>query len=213
MDPITATVTLLTQGWPLAAVIVAFLFRKQVAASFSDMTRRLKKAGPVEFDPPLQQAALPPTTAATEAQKTAAIVVATVPSPIIERAEQELLNWINSIEEPARITTLIRALAFANLRSGFERLYGEIFGSQLAALRKLNSQALDTSEFRSFYEAASSVEIYRNDYDSISFEQWASFMEASGLVARQGTLYVITEYGREFITFMVQSGRSEFKSH
>lgn len=51
MEWLAAVVSLLTQGWPLAAVIIAIVFRKDISAAIP----RIKKAGPLELDAKDQQ--------------------------------------------------------------------------------------------------------------------------------------------------------------
>lgn len=92
----------------------------------------------------------------------------------------------------------------------FENTFSLIYGSQIVALQDLNSvPGRRAEEARGFYERGvkASPELYQN----YSFDQWLGFMKSKGLINQDGDVVGITDAGRDFLRYMVQTGKPPFK--
>lgn len=102
---------------------------------------------------------------------------------------------------------LVRYFASRQLIDYFEKTWTNILGSQIDALEALNAGALRSEVVREHYELAAAV--FSADYAHFSFEQWLSFLTSQDLVATgAGNVYSISLAGREFLKYIISSGRS-----
>ena len=188
-------------AWPIAAVIIALVFKAQLRG----LLPRLRRAGPtgVEFDP-------------ADAQKTSTVEPTTtepgklkefpgmIRTPAIERVERLLhasLAAKTDIKPEEREPFLLRVLAQSQLEATFERVYGLIFGSQIAGLRGLNTRGRVTVDgAREFFKGVESL--YADFYKAYGFEGWLGFLINNGLVTRNGDILEITDLGRDFLMYL-----------
>jgi hypothetical protein len=102
-----------------------------------------------------------------------------------------------------RERVLVRLVAAAGAGFVFERIYNQIFGSQIKALQALNASALPRDGIEPFYRAAKAEN--PNFYSNYSFDQWFNFMVSHTLIAMMdGNTVGITVRGREFLKFLIQ---------
>jgi hypothetical protein len=195
--------------WPIAAVIIAVVYKGELRT----LLPRLRRAGPtgVEFDPAEQQA-VTATTAATSAPGQLREFPGMVRSPAIARLEQQLHTQLAALATPdtEKRDLLVRLLAQAQLEAAFERIYRPIFGSQIAALRKLNALGHNTLQdlkliFDSY--AAAYTEIYANS----GFDQWLDFLQQTDLITVNQASTEITDLGRDFLQYILSKRLSEQK--
>jgi len=108
---------------------------------------------------------------------------------------------------PDRERVLIRHLAGLMVVMMFERVYSLIWGSQIGVLQFLNSAgpAGVSAEFlRPWFDQAVARE--PDAYAGDTLERWLSFLESNALISRQGSNWVITLEGREFLKYIIQQG-------
>ena len=178
--------------WPVAAVIIAAVYKVEIRA----LVPRLRRAGPtgVEFDPAGQQQA-----AVTAANNPAPGQLRQFPgmvrTPAIARIERLLhtqLAALTNMSDEEKRDFLIRVLAQAQLEATFERIYNMIFGSQIVALRRLNEMGrVSVEDARAFFEPYTSQ--YPLIYNAYSFDQWAEFLKTIGLVVQSENFFEITD--------------------
>ena len=213
MSDITALVGALKGlWWPVAAVVIAAVYKTE----FRSLLPRLRRAGPtgVEFDPAgQQQAAQVATTAAnTPAPGQLREFPGMVRTAAMERLERQLHAQLAAMTTPddEKRDLLIRVLAQAQLEAAFERFYNMIFGSQIAALRRLNEFGhASVQDSRAFFEPYASQ--YPQIYNNYSFEQWANFLKNVGLVVQNGNFFEITDLGRDFLIYITARRLTELK--
>jgi len=191
--------------WPIVVLVVAvvalFLFRAQIDA-FIGRTRKVGKGGIETFE------SQPPQP--TEGKKGVDEFFRSFDSPLLIEAEQLLLKDIEGrkIERGAdREKALVRALASTNIVLHFERVYSLLWASQLACLRYLNprDQGTEVAEIVPFYNLAKAD--YPTWYENYSFDQWIGFLQAVNLVVERDSRVFITVAGREFLKYLVESGK------
>ena len=102
-----------------------------------------------------------------------------------------------------QVEALIYALASMNIQLAHEKNYNLIFGSQVALLAQMNTDAgVPPAVARSSYDNAKSA--FPDLYRTYSYEQWIGFLQGSGLctIAPNGN-YVLTPLGRGFLKYIL----------
>jgi hypothetical protein len=123
----------------------------------------------------------------------------------IQTLKDDLAALRFPLNTPETTEVLIRHLAVTQLLHRGEVLYRVIFGSQLAAMHKLNVKGpLTEAEIRPLYEKARNR--YPRFYADYTFEQWMGFLLRQNGVVRENDQYMITLYGREFLSFVTGQG-------
>ncbi len=193
-------------AWPVVALIVwlvaLFLFRAPVSALIG-RTKKVGKGGLEIFE---NQPAQP-----TDEKKGINEFFRGFDSPLLVEAEQLILKDLKDrkIEGPDdRERALVRSLASTNTVLHFERVYGLLWASQLTCLRYLNSrdQGAEVIEIVPFYELAKAE--YPNWYENYSFERWLAFLRSFNLVGGSDLHVFITVAGREFLKYLVATGKA-----
>jgi hypothetical protein len=143
-------------SWPVAAVFIALAYKPELLKALPDFLRRkLKVEGfgiKAEIDAAEQQKA-----AENPADEKLPEKQALDPSPrlAVNLVEARLHSDLLVIDPAKREAVLVRALADARLSGGHEFTYNRIFGSQILALRRLNSAGQATVDnAREFYKSA-----------------------------------------------------------
>ncbi|MCF6100361.1 hypothetical protein [Mesorhizobium muleiense] len=190
-------------AWPAAILIVAQLFSSDIRA----ILPRLRKAGPsgVELDAPEQQQRIEPPSSGIPDDPDLP-----VPTAALAILEERLRKQIETKPEAKRQPILLRELAISRLITLFERVHRLIFGSQIDLLKSLNLTGPKSMELvRPYYDEAAilSPDFYK-DYD---FDKWLSFLTSAELVEIKDGQMDITETGREFLVYMVNTRLIERK--
>lgn len=202
MDLLTAAVTVITQGWPLAAIVVALVFRKDLAS----LLPRVRKAGPLELDAQDQRQAL----SEAKLDNVPKQLPGVASTPAIEASERHVRSILDQLPQKEWVDRLARALAEASLSIEFERTYRTIFGSQIAALKSMNGPHVTSSQaLRSFYDAA--VKNFPEAYSNYSFEDWARYLLISGVAINDNENWRVTDKGLDFLRYMLNTGLLENK--
>ena len=113
-------------------------------------------------------------------------------------------------DQKEREQFLVRALAAGGVSYLHDTTWYTIFRSQLEALNELNSRsAMLLEELKRFYDAAAAEHAkYYKDY---TFDNWVSYMNAQALVRQDGPIVQITVRGKDFLKYLIQTGRSPDK--
>ncbi|MDL1860730.1 hypothetical protein FBR04_06835 [Betaproteobacteria bacterium PRO7] len=103
------------------------------------------------------------------------------------------------------IALLKRAVASVNIDLEYTRIAHIIFGSQLNFLVQLagTRSGLPKTSAQAAYSSAATQfpELYRER----SFEDWLGYLLASGLVKVEGEQIDITQYGSDFLKYLVDA--------
>lgn len=111
-----------------------------------------------------------------------------------------------------RERVLLRYLASVSIAFLFERLYANIWGSQIAALQFINdfgAPGLSRDSLKPWYEqaAAGNKDLYRN----YSFDDWLGFLVGMGVVEEKDDQLTLSLTGREFLKYLIHQGHSLYK--
>jgi hypothetical protein len=215
-------------SWPIAVLILGWLFREplsgflmrmhtvkgagiEVTASQGSAVRQLETAITLERDSlAVQISPQAPLPIPEEIEKEQAAIRAyggttdiVVEQISLVEAHLNRLRMPLGTEDTARV--LVRHLAVTQLLYRAEALFRQIFGSQIATLRRLNESPGREADLRPYYESARAESTaFYGDY---SFESWLSFLVQQGCVLkREGPdEYHITIWGQRFLEFLVHN--------
>jgi hypothetical protein len=192
-------------AWPSSILGVAFLFRHELRK----LVPRVKRVGPtgVEFDAERQLAV----GASFEGLRE---FPGNVRTRAISRIEIDLHKQIGVIDEGQRVDLLIRQLAQSRLETHFERVYRNIFGSQISGLKLLSTQnagQVAREGAKQWFEDEVKSK-FPDFYKDTSFETWLQFLINMLLVESTPDSVTITEIGRDYLTYMSATGLPEGKN-
>lgn len=193
-------------AWPVVVLILGlvtvFLFRTQFSA-FIGRTKKVGKGGIETFE---NQPTQP-----TNEEKGIEEFFRGFDSPLLVEAESLILKDLGDrkIEGSGdREKALVRSLASTTIVLHFERVYGLLWASQLACLRYLNprDQGTQVTDIVPFYDLARAT--YQSLYENYSFERWLAFLRISNLVREVDSHVFITVGGREFLKYLIATGKA-----
>jgi hypothetical protein len=191
-------------SWPLVVLLAIFYFGKEIKNSIP----RLKKIGPqgAEWaDSQSKNAALSEgggddfakkiEQAFEESQKNRE------KTRLISEFELSVKKEIEDFDPEKKIVYLIEKLAISRIVSIFERIFADIFGSQLEALYKLeiHKEVRKSDAIKYFKEVV--VPRFPDAYKSISFDDWIAYLKNQGLLNIEGENISITPAGSDFLLF------------
>jgi hypothetical protein len=147
------------------------------------------------------------------AKRTKEIEEAGLPPSVLLRQQRIRvdLKKIESQPDQKKVGLLVRHLALTQAEYFAERVYRLIFGSQISALRWMNTFGPATvDQVRRFYETAKSK--FPDGYEGYSFDVWFDFFRSYGLVSpASNERLIITADGKYFLQWMAAEGAVEAK--
>lgn len=143
--------------------------------------------------------------------KPAPLIQSEISHPAVARRAEELraqLDELNLQDAESREKQLLRDVAVNEIMRHFEIVYRTIFSSQLYALRRMNEAlyGVPPSELQEIFEDARTRNQNQFAAWHYNYDGWLAFLTQSGFVVLEGTQAKITDYGRLFLTYLVQSG-------
>jgi predicted transcriptional regulator len=113
---------------------------------------------------------------------------------------------LNIDSDENKVKVLATHYADLQIRSTYIQINSSIFNSQLLLLQALNTQTsnVELSFFDSYYKAAKNS--HPDQYETYSFEAWLNYMKSSGLIITEDEKYIITAFGRGFLTALTEAG-------
>lgn len=89
----------------------------------------------------------------------------------------------------------------------YDHLWWLLFKSQILLLRELNHKVLTIDEAKAFFDAAANE--YPEEYAKDTFERWLEWPRSQLLLSQEGMKLAITPKGRDFLKYVLHTGRSE----
>jgi hypothetical protein len=203
-------------AWPVAvllfAVFFVLMFREQIAGFLTrvkSVSRHgistLATSGQRSIE---QQAEAPAST--REVQD----LMQSFDPPALRQHEQALIAELQSRRLDSTSDTtkiLVRYLAKTQLVLACEFIYRLIFGSQIALLKTVNMRggSMPDADVHQFYQTVSST--YPDVFLADQPEPYLNFLTRQSLIFRQDGHFLLTDFGREFLVWLAQTGASENK--
>ena len=131
--------------------------------------------------------------------------------PNLQRNRSDL-HSVAGDDPKSQIEALLYNSASLNVQPAHERVYNAIFESQLTLLAQANGAGGLVPAFeRQLYEQIAKP-INPSFYAICTFEQWIGFLVNSGLLQFDAAgNYVLTNYGRGFLKYIVDRKLTVFK--
>lgn len=199
-------------AWPLVVFllgVIGMFFFKRPIQRLIDRAEKVGKGG-------IQARALPEQATEPKSSGVEDFLKKVYDNQLLREAEEGIRTHLESlkpvnVEERERF--LLRNFAATVILRAFDRIYYDIYGSQLAALQFLNDfrgAQVTLENLRPFFEEACKKhpELYIND----RFERWLGFISTAGLVRLDNNIFSITVRGKEFLKYLVDQGRTFLKS-
>jgi hypothetical protein len=119
--------------------------------------------------------------------------------------EESKVNTFKSTED--KIDILHKYSQALYLILTFERLYNSIYGSQLDILERTNTNTENRETLKRFYDSA--VNKYPEFYSNYTYDEYLDFLISQDLIIfnEEGNCS-ITWLGRDFLKFLIESGKS-----
>lgn len=190
----------------LIFVVFFVIFRKQIIGLFP----RIKSIGKgwVALDSEQQKSKVE-----VDPQKEAESLMRQFDSALIREVEDIIKEEFNKkkLLGIEGVPVLIRSVAALSIAYSFSETYRVIWGSQLSLLDYLNTQKSQPAvALRGFYNLGATQ--YQSYYTAYSFEQWLGFLKDQLLTREDAGLIGITVRGREFLTYLTNSGLTRNKA-
>jgi hypothetical protein len=178
-------------AWPLVLAIVAFAYREQLA----DFFKRAIEIGPAAFT----QNTPPLSTPITENYSAELNLPLPAPDPALADVERTILanlkqRGIDDLSNADQKNLFVREYAQLLIRSQFQFIGSQIFGTQIALLRRLdNSPAQSQAALTPIFDDHKKRVIEAGITIGVDFYGWISFMLNAKFVAVDSDgLYEIT---------------------
>ena len=180
------------------------LFYDQIKKLFNEITERLKES-PITF-PGGTQMGVPSGDEPPTEDNAPKIPQPQNASPAVKERIERLRAFLDESGFLDRESFLLQALAGKEFSAFFERVYREIYGSQIRVLKALNSSQAGLVQEETLRDFQSLAVIQ----SAMTFEQWFQYLATNALVVSQGQNVLITDAGREFLIYVNQQGYPEF---
>ena len=197
-------------GWPhftfIFAVIFIFIFKKSLS-SFISRVKSIDKSG-------VKTSATPEAQREEDKKEAVQELLDAIGSSIVmqdleNRIKSDLLERSLEVKGDT-ITILIKHLAAARILLSFEQIHSLIFGSQIFLLKELNEvagQGKPKEFIDSYYQDVQ--KLFSEQLGSWTLEQYLSFLLGRLLITIADNTYHITNFGVEYLTWIVRNGRRE----
>lgn len=210
-------------AWPIAIVLTAWAFRKSIESMIGRMRQFSGFGASAEFT---SKDAL---THQQEAKKTSTPALTPIsdptkippPDPVFDVLDKELGSVLDQViagDETLKLAWAIRQRSISEATRIHETNYRLIFGSQIFALKTLNTvgQGL-VADFEKYYnDQVLTNPNWEGVHKGRTFEQWGQFLIDTAYVVivedSEPKIVQITPFGKQFLHWMVLVGASEFKS-
>jgi len=195
--------------WQLFLIILGIFAIIKLAPHLGRLIDRISKITPkgIETEKVTQQTY-------EQKKKSAKELLKLFDSRLIQEVEKKIKAELETIEhtQEEKEELLIKWCASEGIAHLFDRIYNSIFGSQISALRHLNTYAgtpVNISEVQPYYDRAKIQDPLI--YKEYPFENWLRYLESEGLILREGDGILITISGQEFLKYLIDLGLTSDK--
>lgn len=198
-------------GWPhfvfAFSLIFIWMFRTPLGALFGRITSIDKTGIKTQPNPEIQREDPKKIEAAQQ------LLLAIGNTVVLQDIENRIRNELTSRElsvEGKTTEVLIKYLAAAQIALEFEQIHNLIFGSQIYLLKKLNEVAGQGQLGMTIEEYF--FDVQKRFSDSLAdwtLQKYLYFLFSRKLILHEDGRYHITNLGKEYLVWMVRTGRAE----
>lgn len=210
---------LAASSWPIAFGVVAVLFRQPIKDLLTRMRRLNSFGSEAEFIPIEGTAQHAERANGGKLSVPGNLPQLPPPDAVYDLFDQYARKTLDTEvlgDTDRQLAWAIRMRSISEANRIHEFNYRLIFGSQIAALKALNTVTEAKAEdFRAYFDAAASNPEWKVIHEGRTFEQWGQFLvDASYVQLVEGTdpeVVRITPFGRQFLIWMTEARVSEVK--
>ena len=213
MSPENFKILLQYFSWPLAIILISigffFIFHK----GLSSLISRISKIGREGLE------ATPPTTissqkSSTEEKLSYEQLMKAFDSVVLREQEENIKKELENFTFPGeqeKINVLVKYLASTRIALRFSYTEKSIWGSQIRILEFLNSKVdgATEEEVKAFYDIAAKA--FPETFSNYSFDKYINFLTSHILIVKKNSNLLITNLGRDFLTYLVNTGNTGFR--
>lgn len=197
-------------AWPIVTLIVVFLLRDRLSGIFGGGIKSAKHGSTEVHFFEGQQRPKPEEINVQDLQH----LIPNDPTGLREEFEEKINADLEQIaNDPEKVDVLVKNLAQQQLSIYFEKIYFSIFGSQIKLLENLAvmGNGGETAKNLSviFLHAKTNNPDYFGDWQ---FSDYMDFLLNWNLVEIKDNLYVISKYGRAFLTYITAARLNKNKA-
>ncbi|MEZ8144758.1 hypothetical protein [Enterovibrio norvegicus] len=186
-------------AWPAVAAAAIYYLKDKIGNIFGGVKSAKVGDNEIQFFESAQAAGPAP-----EERQNLKHLIPEDPTGLREELEQKINQQLNQISgDNKKIEILIKNLAQQQIINALEKVYYNIFGSQIRLLEFLSVQAEGKAPIQAvtpFFDAAkhNSPQIFEGQH----FSDYMGFLLTWGLVQNINDEWSITKHGRAFITYI-----------
>lgn len=212
LDPIAVA------SWPIGIVTIFWLFRSDLRRLIPRI-RTIKTAG-VEADLHIENQSAASSTGQQRQELTVGFGTELPPPNLVydelDKSAREILNREIHGDSEKKLAWAIRMRSISEANRIHEANYRFMFGSQLRALRHLNSiMRAQSIQFEPFFQEVATSPETKHLHEGRTFEQWGQFLINTGYVREvpdtKPAEVEITPFGQQFLLWLVEARASEFR--
>jgi hypothetical protein len=196
-------------AWPAVAAAAIYFLKDKIGNIFGGVKSARVGDNEIQFFESAQAARPAP-----EEQQNLQHLIPIDPTGLREELEQKINQQLDQISgENEKIDILVKNLAQQQISNAFEKVYYNIFGSQIRLLEFLSVQVKGKAPVQAvtpFFDAAkqNSPEIFEGQ----QFSDYMAFLLTWGLVQNINDEWCITKHGRAFITYITAMQLTKHKA-
>lgn len=195
-------------AWPLVVALVVWWVRAGILKLLNSLAERtLIVKAPGGFEASIGAVTAQDLGAGmtiTEARISPTPLAGPSARPAVAQLEGELRHQLVGVEPTQQNALLLRELAETRVRVGHESIYNRIFGSQIVAIRELDTRGSATmADAKQYYDSL--IPRFPTVYPAYPFDGWLDFMISVGLMSRDGELLRPTVYGHDFVVYLTEN--------
>lgn len=203
-----------TFKWPITVLIGSLIFRKPFV-NLIDRVKTISKSG-IDTSGSVSQGSKTPSSNESDKSKSEQFERAlhmfsddTIQRFIDVVTEQSGIDECTNDQE--KVDNLINYSKALLAVHQFEQIYYQIHGSQIKILLHLNSTNQETvGSVKVFYDTA--TEQYPTQYKGYDFDDYFQFLIEQQLVSKdENDILNITWFGRDFLKYIIDQGRTDLK--
>lgn len=208
-------------SWPIAAGVIAWIFREPVKAMIGRVRQLSGFGGTADFtaSDAISQRQSAEGSATASLPALADTNNLPPPDPVFDILDGQLAAVLEQHVQGGdnvKLAWAIRQRSVSEATRIHETNYRVIFGSQIHALKTLNVVGIGAvSEFEAFYETVRTNPAWEAMHKDRTFDQWGRFLiEAAYVALVEGSeppTVEITPFGKQFLHWMVLAGVPDAK--
>ena len=128
--------------------------------------------------------------------------------PLLLGREKVIVEQLKDKTAEEKVHILTRHMAETRLELDYERLYSQIWGSQITILERLNNTSIPytTEDIKKIYDNAAAI--YRDSVEYPQFETYMDFLVRNKLAElNSGNKYLLTQAGISFLEYLIREGK------